>query len=66
MIKTTYYKTLRNGVVLFRTFSDKNVYIKPENAETPLLVYKNHPATHKVKYVETDIIIPTDDDRTVE
>jgi len=55
MIVTEYFKTREDGVILMRTYSDRNVMI--ENKEGELFVDAIDPDDSERTYTETDIPI---------
>lgn len=59
MVRTEYYKTRSDGVVLNRTYSDTGFYIERDGNQYAEAI---DPASMNRKYTETDVLIETEKD----
>lgn len=58
MVRTEYYKTRSDGVVLNRTYSDAGFYIERDGNQYAEAI---DPASMNRKYTETDVLIETEE-----
>ena len=58
MIKTEYYKTLKNGTELIRTYSTLGFYIERDGVQYGEAI---DDAKFGYEYIETDILIETEE-----
>ena len=65
MIDREFYRTREDGVNLYRTFANKNVYIRQEQTDEEYPVEAIDVENAPYTYIETDIPIEGEDDLTV-